>query len=252
MFCVVPPLIGERLRHRRAALAARGRGDLDLGGLPGAVRASVEPLERVVGDRRARGHRAGGRDERRLLLVALAAHDLEGGDDRHRGAGGREHQGARLAARHVTEVDGGGHAGLDVQGLVARGRDQARGRGEAHLQVGVGVAGHEGDQSHGGGVLRDAGQDEAARGVGGGGQPVAAGLVVQGLHGGADPAAADGHVHGEVRSAARRRACTAGPRSLECGWTVMPSPTVDLRVPSLPYSSMSTTAAESSGLVRCT
>ncbi len=40
--------------------------------------------------------------------------------------------------------------------------------------------------------------------------------------------------------------------SLACGGTVMPSPTVDLRAPSFPYSSMSTTAAESSGLVRCT
>lgn len=38
--------------------------------------------------------------------------------------------------------------------------------------------------------------------------------------------------------------------TLERAGTVMPSPTSDLRAPSGPYSSMSATAAESSGLVR--
>ncbi len=165
---------------------------------PGAVRDRVRALGAVVGGRRARADGAGGRDERRLLLVALAPYDPQGRHDRHGLVRRRQHQGARLAACDVAEVDGCRHAGLDVHRLVPGRGDQPGGGGEAHLQVRVGVAGGEGDQTHGGGVLGDAGQDQAARRVRGRGQPVAADLVVQGLHGGADPSAADVDVHGEV------------------------------------------------------
>lgn len=65
------------------------------------------------------------------------------------------------------------------------------------LQVGVGVAGREGDQPHGHGVLGDARDHQVARRVAYRGQPVAAQLVVQGLDGGPDPSAADVDVDGD-------------------------------------------------------
>ncbi len=192
------------------------------------------------------------RDERHLPLAALARDYLQGRDERRRGSGGGEHQGARLASPYVTElVRCCGHAGLHVQRLVACRCDQAQGEARRTFRSASWAAGREGHQPHGRGVLGDARHYEAARRVGGGGQPSPADLVVQGLDGGADTTAADRHVDGES-VCCPLASVLSRIGSLACGWTVMPLPTVDLRVPSLPYISTLMMAAELSGLVKCT
>src|SRR5262249_41381546 len=141
------------LRDGGAAFAARGRGDLDRGRAARGAQRERRVLAEVAGHRGTRADRRGGGDGRRLLLVAPASQHAQRGDHGDRGVAGRQHQGTRLPARDVAEVDGGGHAALHMQRLVPGRGDLTGGRGQAHLQVGVGVAGYEGDQAYVRGVL---------------------------------------------------------------------------------------------------